>query len=89
MTITYDANGVKMLYRAKRYNEATQLAKQIILHRGIENSQQEILLLAKGNYVKGNLIEAQYWIAKFNSDETEKMELEEQIKNRMRMLLAS
>lgn len=57
-----------------------QIAQRHIGEYGVENSQLEVYLLAKGLYAVGEYFEAIYWITKTKADPKNRIVLEERIR---------
>jgi hypothetical protein len=79
----YNHVAIQKLFNAGYLHEGIAMAKRFIAKHGKENSQIEILLLAKGLFAAGFCHEAQFWIKKTTADPITRIPLEEKIENKI------
>lgn len=69
----------ELINKGELYN-AIRMARSHIADHGNENSQLEILQLAKLYYATGHYISAAFWIVRTNADPINKFDLEDKLK---------
>lgn len=77
---------VQQLYNDGRIYDGTVVARRYIQEHGKQNSQLEILLLAKGLYAIGDLPAAHVWICQTNADPVIRIELQEKIERKLGLI---
>lgn len=81
--MTSVAKTIRDLYDEGRIYDGTRIAENHIVEYGLAQSQEEVLLLARGLYAVGDYYKSFYWIKKTLADPINRIDLEDKLKRKL------